>query len=179
MGTVGRVSAFFDAHPKCQRALRDAIEATQPESTKSKLKDVCRTCWIERIDALGIFKDLHPSVVACLAEICSEGRGAWSADSLTDARVLQLVICTTEFLRVLVITEAVLQYLRPLTIRLQTEAKDIIAATEEIDTVLAATDNVSDHIDAHHEAWYVSTVCFMSVKGIISSFRRCTISTST
>ena len=43
MGTVDRVSTFFAAHPKRQKALDKAISETQPESSIKKLKDLCRT----------------------------------------------------------------------------------------------------------------------------------------
>ena len=43
MGVVDRVSVFLAAHPKRQRALQKSIAETQPESTVSKLKDLCRT----------------------------------------------------------------------------------------------------------------------------------------
>ena len=68
MGVVDRVSVFFAAHPKRQRALEKSIAETQPESTVSKLKDLCRTRWIQRIDALHIFQTLHISIVSVWME---------------------------------------------------------------------------------------------------------------
>ena len=73
IGIVNKVSKFFFAHPKRQRKLEDSISITQPSSTVHKLKDLCRTRWIERIDALKRFKDLHPSIVSCFESISSEG----------------------------------------------------------------------------------------------------------
>ena len=116
---------------------------------------VCRTRWIERIDAMETFKNMHPSVVACMEQICNQGPSQWSTDSLTDARALLLAITTTDFLSALVITTVLLGYLRPLTVSLQAEAKDIIAATREIDTVKATIQDLRDNIDVHHEEWYV------------------------
>ncbi len=52
IGVLNRVSIFFSAHPKRQRKLEEAIDKTQPEAKVHKLKDLCRTRWIERIDAL-------------------------------------------------------------------------------------------------------------------------------
>ena len=62
---VNKVSIFFFAHPKWQKKVEEAIQTTQPLSPVHKLRDLCRTRWIERIDALDRFKELHPSVVAC------------------------------------------------------------------------------------------------------------------
>ena len=51
-GVVNSVSIFFSTHLKCQRKLEEAIENTQPQSKVHKLKDLCRTHWIQHIDAL-------------------------------------------------------------------------------------------------------------------------------
>jgi hypothetical protein len=88
MGVVGRVYQFFDAHPKRQRALEEAIQDTQPASRVLKLKDICRTRWVQRIDSIEFFRLLHQSSVACMEKICNDGPRLWSSDSLTDARSL-------------------------------------------------------------------------------------------
>ena len=49
MGVVGRVYQFFAAHPKHQRALEKAISDCQHSSTAHKLKDMCRTRWLQQI----------------------------------------------------------------------------------------------------------------------------------
>jgi hypothetical protein len=63
IGVVNRLSVFFFAHPKRQKKLEEAIHNTQPESNVKKLKDLCRTRWVERIDALDRIKTLHSSIV--------------------------------------------------------------------------------------------------------------------
>ena len=99
MGTVDKVWIFFSAHPKRQRKLEEAIEATQPEAKVQKLKDLCRTRWIQRIDALDRFQVLHPSIVQCMESISDEGSSMWSSDSIMDSKTLLLAITTTEFIR--------------------------------------------------------------------------------
>ena len=105
MGVVGRMYQFFDAHPRRQRALEEAIMTTQPDSAVLEVKDRC-TRWVQRIDALQVFTYLHPSTVACMERICDDGARLWSTDSLTDARGLQLAITTTDFISALVITNS-------------------------------------------------------------------------
>ena len=153
MGTIDKVFFFYAAHPKRQKALEKAIEDTQPESSIRKVKDLCRTRWVQRIHALQSFMILHPSIVACMEDICGEGSSEWSTDALTDARALLLSITTTEFLSALVITNSCLSYLTALTSNLQAEAKDIMAAIAEIDNVQIALQSVRDNIDTHHDEW--------------------------
>ena len=114
IGITTRVSLFFHNHPKRQCKLEEAVDSIAPTSSVHKLKDLCRTRWVERIDALQIFNDLF-SVVSCFESISVEGSGSWSSDSLTDASTLLTAITTTDFVSALVITSNSLNCLKPLT----------------------------------------------------------------
>ena len=146
MGIVDKVW-IFSARPKRQRKLEEAIESTQPEAKVQKLKDLCRTRWIQRIDALDhYFQVLHPSIVQCMESISDEGSRLWSADSITDSKTLLLAITTTEFISALVVTNACLHYLLSLTCSLQAEAKDIVEAVAEVKHVVTALKEVRENI---------------------------------
>ena len=115
IGVVSDCPSSFFTHLKHQKKLEEAIQNTQPESNVLKLKDICRTRWIERIDALDRIKKLYSSIVVCFENISAEGSHLWSPDLVTDASTLLLVITRTEFISALVITNECLQYLRSLT----------------------------------------------------------------
>lgn len=106
-----------------RKSCKDDTDETQPESHVHKLKDLCCTRWIKRIDALDRFQKLHTSIAACMESILAEGRSGWSQDSLTDASTLLLAITTTEFVSALVITTKCLLYLLGFTCSLQAEVK--------------------------------------------------------
>ena len=154
IGVVNRVSTFFFAHPKRQSKLEEAIQNTQPESKVHKLKDLCRTRWVERIDAIDRFSDLHPSIVSCFESIASEGSTKWTPDSLTDANTLLLAISTTDFISALVIANKCLSYLLALTRSLQAEAKDIVQAVSEIDNLMSVLLDVRENVETHHSTWF-------------------------
>ena len=78
----------------------------------------------------------------------------WSADTVTDASTLLLAITTTEFISALVITNECLQYLRGLTTSLQEEAKDIVQAISEINTLTTSLKEVRENCDLYHTKWY-------------------------
>ena len=69
IGIVNRVSIFFSAHPKRQRKLEAVIDRTQSGLAVKKLKDLCRTRWVERIDVLNRFKSLHSSIVSRASQL--------------------------------------------------------------------------------------------------------------
>lgn len=172
IGIVNRVSLFFSAHPKRQGKLEEVIGETQPESTVHKLKDLCRTRWIERIDALDRFQKLHSSIVACMERIRSDGTSKWSPDSVTDASTLLLAITTTEFLSALVITTGCLQYLLGLTRSLQAEAKDIVQAVSEVKNVIATLRDVRSNVDRYHNEWFREVGEMCNVIGTTPSMPR-------
>lgn len=161
MGVTDKVYVFFDAHPKQQGALDRAIEEIQPGSRVTKLKDLCRTRWVQRIDALQVFLSLHPSIVACMEDIFSYSTALWTSDAILDARSLQLAITTTDFIAALVIANSCLKYLQALTSNLQAEAKDIICAVKEIDIVKSSLKSVRENIDDYHCQWFhtVEDIC--------------------
>ena len=155
MGIVGKVHDFFESHPKRQTALNRAIEEHQSELNVSKLKDLCRTRWVERIDALQVFKNLYPSVVICFESITDQGLQKWSSDAVLDASSFKNSITTSEFLSALVITNACLKYIQALTKSLQAEAQDIISAVSEIGSVIDVLKAVREKIDQHHSEWFL------------------------
>ena len=53
-----RVHDFFD-WPKRQTILPDTIKDFYPETNQLKVLDVCRTRWVQRVDALYIFESLY------------------------------------------------------------------------------------------------------------------------
>ena len=146
IGIVKRLS-FFSAHPKRQEKLEEAIQNAQPESKVLKLKDLCRTRWIECINALDRVKKIHYLPIVCFESFSTEGSSLWSADSVTDASTLLLAIMTTEFISALAITNECLQYLRGLTTSLQEEAKDIVQAVSEINTLTASLKEIREQVD--------------------------------
>ena len=111
---------------------------------------MCRTRWIQRLDAADVFQHLYLSIPDCLENISNDGASLWSQDSLTDARGIRLAITTTNFVSALVIANSCLKYLQALTASLQAEAKDIVAAVGDIDNVTATIQNVCDNVDIHH-----------------------------
>ena len=110
---MNRLSTFFFAHPMRQKKLEEAIQNTQPESSVQKLNDLCRTRWIERIDALDRVTILLPSIVACFESISSEGSSMWCNDSLIDASTLLLANTSTEFISTLISVYSTLVVLLP------------------------------------------------------------------
>ena len=85
MNTVRVVSDFFNNSPKRFDLITKKIKESNPRVSHTKLTDVCRTCWLARIDGLEIFIELFVAVVKSLEVIKDNAGGSWNADSIWDA----------------------------------------------------------------------------------------------
>ena len=65
-----------------KRKLEESIEKTQPEAKVQKLKDLCCTWWIQRIETLDRFQMLHSSIIDCMETFSFEGSSLWSSESI-------------------------------------------------------------------------------------------------
>ena len=169
---IYRIYQFFDSHPKRQQALETAITNTQADSKVCKLKDLCRTRWVQRLDALSTFLSLYESTLHCLDTIYREGPQLWTADSIIDAHGLQLAISTCDFLSALVITNSCLQYLHPLTVSLQGKTIDIIHAAKEIDVLVTTIHKIRNDIGTYHSKWYSSVEKMCTIAETVPSIPR-------
>ena len=106
---------------------------------------------------------VREDIVACVETICSDGHSQWTADSVTDARGIQLALTTTDFVSALVITNYCLNYLQALTTNLQAEARDVVESVMEISSVKAALQDIRDNIMSYHSQW------FKKIKQILAS----------
>jgi hypothetical protein len=172
MNIVGRIYQFFDSHPKRQQALEKSIAVKYPSSNVLKLKDLCRTRWIQRLNALTTFSELYDAILDCLDTIYHEGRRLWSSDAVTDAHGLQLAISNCDFISAFIITNSCLQYIHGLTISLQGTSIDILYAVKEIDATIATIQQVRDNIETYHAEWFIKIERMCATAGITPTIPR-------
>ena len=91
MDCCRELCSFFDNFPKRQSFMNIVIDAHSPESKKRKLKNVCKTRWVERHSTFETIFDLYECIVLTLDEICEPTHDerfypndeAWSWDAKT------------------------------------------------------------------------------------------------
>jgi hypothetical protein len=67
MCTSDQVVKFFEYSPKKQTVLEKLIDETvNDETSRTELKQLCRTRWVERHDAFSVFLDFFPAIVQTL-----------------------------------------------------------------------------------------------------------------
>ena len=62
--------SFFDNSPKRQSFMEIVIDAHSPDNKKRKLKNLCKTRWVERHATFETIFDLYEFIVITLDQIC-------------------------------------------------------------------------------------------------------------
>ena len=122
MNHVQAVKTFFNT-PKREEVLSRKIASKNSDSKNKKLKDACRTRWIERIDSLEVIMAKYSAVLDALALIFKNEVGTqgypWLDAAVGNAERTALSIRTFCFIIILVIVEGLMSYLKSLTIRIK------------------------------------------------------------
>ncbi len=141
---IGEMARFFQYSAKRQRLLDRAIEWATPAATSKKLKDACRTRWVQRIDSYAVFLELLPAVhmtlqaIVCPSQLENLGTDwNWDGETLTKANGFIHQLECSSFLVCFKILLEVLSGLRELTLKLQMQAVDVIYAYRQVRAVVS------------------------------------------
>ncbi len=121
-----------------------------------KLKQCCRTRWVEKVDSFDSFASLFNVVVETLQEIAENRQDSirypWRNDSITQARSYLKGILDFEFIFTLEVVRKCLAYLRSLIVRLQEKGGDIAKAFRFVQTVMSSLHDARNpgNIETHH-----------------------------
>ena len=110
MQTADTVARFFNNSPKRQVLLDTWIDDTWidnvcPEERHKKLKEMCKTRWVERHEAFTVYLP----VVSCLEEIALSSSCGWNRETRSDVQSLRLSLSQFPFIVTLVATHSVLK----------------------------------------------------------------------
>ena len=115
-GLISEIAKFFNYSPKRQNFFESVIEVEAPNESKKKLKDLCRTRSVQRIDFYTAFYDLYPSVIKTMEAIDTRssdfGDWSWVTDTLVKARGFLHQLLSFEFVVAFNITMRILSSLR-------------------------------------------------------------------
>lgn len=151
MGTLKDIYLFFHGSAKRQQQLEQRISGQ-----RHKLKNLCKTRWVERHEALHTFADMYGAIVETLDHISHGGSDeeVWDADSTSKAGGLLSVCLSFVFRMAFVLCKSCLSYVLDISRSLQKKAKDICDAYSEVNTVIDALKEVRDNVDDRSERWF-------------------------
>ena len=139
---IGEMARFFKFSSKRQQLLDAAIQKECPEAKAKKLKDSCRTRWIEHIDSYTVFLELLPAVLVTLqAMVCPinfEDLGTdwnWDGETMVKANGFIHQLESSSFIVCFQILLESLTHLRGLSLKLQMQAIDVLYAYNQVKSV--------------------------------------------
>ena len=85
MDVVRKCSDIFHFSAKKQHLLEKCIEEHLPQEKRKKLKDVCRTRWLLRLDGMERVQEMFKPICVALECIKDNFDGTYKQDARTDA----------------------------------------------------------------------------------------------
>ena len=151
MCTMDSIVRFFDNSPKREETLIRHIEnlTSRGARDKIKLKELCKTRWVERHDALQVFAELYTPVFRTLEEI-STNPANFNPKTVADASALLLSMSQFQFLVSLHITKETLGHLSILSKSLQGKGQDIIRAFKHVQIAKKALQDSRGNVEIFH-----------------------------
>ena len=141
---IGEIARFFAFSSKRQRLFDRVMDMIRPPSKAKKLKDACRTCWIQRIDSYAVFLELlptlHTTFQAMVIPRQYEDFGTdwnWDGETITKANGFLFQLQSSSFLTCFKILIEIFHKLRSLTMKLQMQAIDVVYAYKEVQSVIS------------------------------------------
>ena len=149
---IGQIARFFAFSAKRQRLFDKAMNNLLPKAKAQKLKDACRTRWIERIDSYTVFLELLPALHTSLQAMVSPRQHqdldtdwGWDGDTITKTNGYLYQLQSPSFLVCFKILLEILQCLKGLTVKLQMQASDVMYAYEPVQSVLSILEKMRDN----------------------------------
>ena len=166
MDAVRKCSELFKFSAKKQGLLERLIPDGE---LRTKLLDVCKTRWLQRLDGLERMQQMMEWVLEAL-EIIKDDMSL-KPEQRGDADGLFLKFQSFGFAVTLIIVRHIISYVDPLTTELQKVKLDVIGVYKAVDTCLAAIDSARnvDNIDEKHKTWYEEVKKFANKYGIPES----------
>jgi hypothetical protein len=127
---MNSVAVFFRDSNKRLLNLQMWIDVKCPESGRTRLKKQCTTRWVERQEAVLVFRELYPAVLSSL-----EDMSKWSGDTGSQC-VVFLKAFDSSFVVSLEVLHTVLEVTKPLSVQLQGKCQDIYRASQTIQDCL-------------------------------------------
>ena len=146
------ISYFFNLSQPRQQCLEKIINEICPDTKKTKLKDVCRTRWLERIDGLDTFEELFVAIVNTFEDMTSNIK--CNRDTSTKASAFLKLVTSFDFIVPMVLTRNVFDMTLDVTQMLQSRNNDILDAVHMVNTLKNHFSSVRLQIDKYHAKWY-------------------------
>ena len=154
MELIQKISDFFRHSEQRQLAFQKYVLEYAPHCSKSKLKDPCKTRWIERIKDLDLFIDLFEPLWMTLDIMRNNLSREFNLKTQNDAFSFFKGIDSFDFIANLFITYKVLELTLLVTQLLQSKKNDIADGIHLIESLINRVNYVRSNVESYHNRWY-------------------------
>ena len=176
MDSCHELFSFFDNSPKRQKFLTIVIDALSPETKKRRLKDLCKTRWIERHSTFETIFDLYEYIVITLNEICvptnddvrfypNNEEWSWDAKTKTMANGLRHSMISFGHIVSFICAKEMLEPMRPLVTALQGRLVEVYFGFQKIEEVIKSYAEIRSAIDSWFQRMYQKAVTLSELVG--------------
>ena len=147
--------------------MEKVISVDQLDSQRTKIRDLCRTRWVERHEAYETFTLLLPSIVKTFEVILDEQQHKqystetpwnWDRETLQRANGFYHTCCSFQFLIALIVTMKTLAVIKQINIKLQKKSNDIMKAYCMMSETEKELNEKRDEAEAVFKRWYSNAV---------------------
>ena len=139
---------------------------------KKKLKDVCRTRWVARVDGMNVFEDLYVSMFYAFQEMSENAEKQCNPATSSKATTILATISSFTFIVSLVIARQILDMTLPVTQLLQAKNNDILDGIELIQSLKNLSNKTRTMVDSYHNEWYKRACQIAEEVGVEESLPR-------
>uniref|UniRef100_UPI00358F763F 52 kDa repressor of the inhibitor of the protein kinase-like n=1 Tax=Myxine glutinosa TaxID=7769 RepID=UPI00358F763F len=182
MDNCRELFSFFDNSPKRQRFLEVIIHALSPDAKKVKLKNLCKTRWIERHTAFETIFELYEYIVVTLDEICQpttderfyphNEEWSWDTNTRTAANGLWHTMASFGHIVNFVCAKVLLEPMRPLVTSLQGRLMEVYFGFQKIEEVNLSYVDIRKGIDEWFQHMYVEVLAVAEKVGSTEQWPR-------
>lgn len=153
---VNEVSHFINISQTRNIPFEESIKThcSASDTKKTKLADVCRTRWVERIQGMDTFQELFIPLYRVLEDMADNAEGEYNPSLSSDALSHFRHISTFDFIVVFIITRHVLDATLAVTQLLQGKSLDIMDGIHLINSLKDNMILMRDSVDTYHDSWY-------------------------
>lgn len=153
---------FFNYSPKRQKSLEIHVGKYPSDALKTKLLPLCRTRWVERINALEVSLDLLEAVVLTFCSMVKNIDKEWNRDTVNQASSL-LKNIDFDFIINLVIVQKVLAFTSGITTGLQKRGIDVVDVCTQVQLVIRTLQGVRSEVEGFHGECFIQA-CVLARK---------------
>ena len=160
--------SFFDNSPKRQSFMEIVIDAHSPDNKKRKLKNLCKTRWVERHATFETIFDLYEFIVITLDQICEPTDDdryypngeiwSWDPKTKTLANGLRHTMKNFGHIFNFVCAKEILEPMRPIVTSLQGRLIDAYFGYKKIEDVTNHYSGIRADIDAWFARMYTKVL---------------------